>query len=157
MSTAQARPGGLVTAVACPFRYPNGKACTGHVVRVDLHAAVVVWLPREDGEWVCELSPSSRYRVYCSEKGTHAAVRRQMSFYLSNLPPALKQVILSASVTWPGHRPLAGGPSRPAPPADVGSTRRPVLDPDGASSILSRREEDAAVADAPGDQRGLDQ
>src|SRR5277367_907938 len=109
MSTAQTCPDGLVTAVACPFRYPNGRACTGHVVRVDLHAAMVVWLPREDGEWVCELSPSSRYRVYCSEKGTHAAVRRQMSFYLSNLPPALKQVILSARVTWPGHRSLASG------------------------------------------------
>jgi hypothetical protein len=64
---ADARRGAFV---ACPFVYADGRACTGHVVRVEAYKADITWSADDEGRWRFGFQPRSHYHVFCSEKGT---------------------------------------------------------------------------------------
>ena len=55
MTTPSASPNsasadaGERTLIACPFVYANGRACTGHVVRVEAYKADLTWSADADG------------------------------------------------------------------------------------------------------------
>ena len=40
---------GNAERIPCPFVYANGRACTGHVVRVEAYKADVTWSVDEGG------------------------------------------------------------------------------------------------------------
>jgi hypothetical protein len=84
--------------IPCPFVYANGKVCTGHIVRVEAYKADIAWTPDTEGRWHASINqPGSHYHLFCSEKGNHAGYGRaddsRMKFYLSDLPPALRDAM----------------------------------------------------------------
>ena len=51
--------GGACTGIACPFVYANGRACGGHVVRVEAYKADITWSLAADGSWSFDFRPRS--------------------------------------------------------------------------------------------------
>jgi hypothetical protein len=83
--------------IACPFVYANGRACAGHVVRVEAYKADLVWSTDAEGSWSFDFRPRSHYHVFCSEKGNHAAFRRQdpnaLKFWFDTLPTPIRRIL----------------------------------------------------------------
>lgn len=84
--------------IPCPFVYTNGKACTGHVDRVEAYKADLQWCPDKDCGWkMGHGEPRSHYHLFCSEKGNHAGYKKdddpRMKYYFSDLPAALRAAI----------------------------------------------------------------
>ena len=79
--------------IPCPFKYANGKPCTGEVVRVEAYKADLAWWKHE-GSWHFDYGrPRSHFHVFCSEKGNHAGMRSddsRMKFYYDQLPAAIQ-------------------------------------------------------------------
>ncbi len=86
-----------VGRIPCPFVYANGRACTGHVVRVEAYKADVAWSVDGDGRWNFDFQPRSHYHVFCSEKGNHAGFCRQdplaLKFWFNTLPQPIRQIL----------------------------------------------------------------
>ena len=79
--------------IACPFVYSSGKACEGHIERVEAIKADLEWT-LNDGAWKLAVGEArSHFHVYCSLKGNHAGHGRsdfeQLKFYLNELPAEL--------------------------------------------------------------------
>ena len=85
------------TLIACPFVYANGRACTGHVVRVEAYKADLTWSADAEGTWSFDFQPRSHYHVFCSEKGNHAGFRRQdpnaLKFWFDTLPAPIQRIL----------------------------------------------------------------
>jgi hypothetical protein len=83
--------------IACPFVYANGRACTGHVVRVEAYKADLTWSADAEGTWSFDFRPRSHYHVFCSEKGNHAGFRRQdpnaLKFWFDTLPAPIQRIL----------------------------------------------------------------
>lgn len=83
--------------IACPFVYANGRACTGHVVRVEVYKADLAWIAEAEGSWSFDFRPRSHYHVFCSEKGNHAGFRRQdptsLKFWFDTLPAPIQGLV----------------------------------------------------------------
>ena len=80
----------------CPYLFPNGQRCPGHVVRVEAFHADLSWALGENGEWTFSHSqPRSQYHLFCSEKGNHDGDRRpeQMNVYLSGMSDDLLALV----------------------------------------------------------------
>jgi hypothetical protein len=81
-----------MTRFPCPYVFPEGQRCPGHILRVKALNADLSWVLGENGEWTFNHSqPRSQYHLYCSERGDHAGDKRpeQMKRYLSGLPEDL--------------------------------------------------------------------
>jgi hypothetical protein len=85
------------TLIACPFVYANGRACTGHVVRVEAYKADLTWSADADDTWSFDFRPRSHYHVFCSEKGNHAGFRHQdpnaLKFWFDTLPAPIQRIL----------------------------------------------------------------
>jgi hypothetical protein len=84
----------------CPYVYPNGDKCPGHIVRVEAFNADLSWALDETGNWRFSHSqPRSQYLLFCSEKGNHAEDGRpeQMKCYTTGMPDDLLIVIASSA------------------------------------------------------------
>jgi hypothetical protein len=85
------------TLIACPFVYANGRACTGHVVRVEAYKADLAWSADTEETWSFDFQPRSHYHVFCSENGNHAGFRRQdpnaLKFWFDTLPTPIQQLL----------------------------------------------------------------
>lgn len=83
--------------IACPFVYANGRACAGHVVRVEAYKADLAWSTDAEGSWSFDFRPRSHYHVFCSEKGNHAGFRRQdpnaLKFWFDTLPTPIRRIL----------------------------------------------------------------
>ena len=82
----------------CPYVYPKGERCPGHIVRVEAFNADLSWAVDDSGRWTFNHSqPRSHYHLFCSEKGNHAGDRHpeQMKCYLSGIPDDLLTLIAS--------------------------------------------------------------
>jgi hypothetical protein len=79
--------------IPCPFTYSNGKVCPGHIMRVEIYKADVIWDLKPDGRWESSYRTRSHWHLFCSEKGNHAGFKRQydrqMRLYGDQLPEAL--------------------------------------------------------------------
>jgi hypothetical protein len=102
MATNKTEVGGAQTAadaverIPCPYVYAKGRKCKGHIVRVAAFKADLEWTRASDGRWKFNVgNPRSHYHLYCSEKNSHAGIRREdaLKFYYSNLPPDLRAII----------------------------------------------------------------
>ncbi len=84
---------------ACPFVYANGKACSGHIVRVEAYKADLDWSLDKSGVWQFSFGPRSHYHLFCSEKGNHAGPRRpddpQMKAHWRDLPDEIRNILES--------------------------------------------------------------
>lgn len=102
-----------VGRIACPFVYSNGKACTGHIVRIEAYKADIEWALDDAGAWRLGFAPRSHYHLFCSEKGNHAGFKRhddpQMKFHWRELPDDVRN-LLESTEPRPGQRtnPLPG-------------------------------------------------
>ena len=94
-----------MSSIPCPFVYSTGKACAGHIVRMEAYKAELVWELGNDGRWEFHFEPRSHYHLFCSEKGNHAGSLRpdspQMKFHGRQLPPELRELLVATSVTPP--------------------------------------------------------
>ncbi len=83
--------------IACPFFYANGKACPGHVVRIEAYKADIEWWRDEAGARRFGFAPRSHYHLFCSEKGNHAGFKRQddpqMKFHWRELPDEIRSLL----------------------------------------------------------------
>ena len=90
-----------MTKIFCPYVYADGKACGGHVVRIEAYKADLEW-DYADGGWRFASFPRSHYHLYCSEKGDHVGHKRRaddrMKFFLDQLPDNLRAVIVATDV-----------------------------------------------------------
>jgi hypothetical protein len=85
-----------MTPVPCPYVFPNGERCPGHIVRVEAFNADLSWALGEDGAWTFSHSqPRSQYHLFCSERGNHAGGRRpeQMNLYLIGMSDDLSALV----------------------------------------------------------------
>jgi hypothetical protein len=87
----------LADRIACPFFYANGKACPGHIVRVEAYKADIDWALDGSGKWLFGFGPRSHYHLFCSEKGNHAGFKRQddpqMKFHWRELPDRIRNLL----------------------------------------------------------------
>ena len=83
--------------IACPFVYANGRACTGHVVRIEAYKADLTWSADAEGAWSFDFRPRSHYHAFCSEKGNHAGFRRPdpnaLKFWFDTLPAPIQRLL----------------------------------------------------------------
>ena len=86
-----------MTTVPCPYRYKNGKSCTGSIVRVEAYKADVWWvLDQQTGAWSFSVGePRSHFHLFCSERGNHASKGRPdaLKYYYRDLPAELRAII----------------------------------------------------------------
>jgi len=84
-------------AIPCPFRYADGKRCTGHIIRIEVFKADVAWEEGTDGEWHVTWDPRSHYHLFCSEKGNHAGYKKRddyrMKFFWCELPEEVQEML----------------------------------------------------------------
>lgn len=87
----------MTEKIPCPFVYANGKACTGHIVKIETFKANLEWELKDDGTWGFDFYPLTHYHVYCSEKSNHAGFSRpdsdQLKFYTEQLPDEVAAVV----------------------------------------------------------------
>ena len=41
----------MTKIIPCPFVYASGKACTGHIVKIETYKANLEWELKDDGTW----------------------------------------------------------------------------------------------------------
>ena len=91
--------------IPCPFVYANGRACPGHVVRIELYKADLTWDADAASRWRFGFRQRSHYHLFCSEKGNHAGVRRRdptaMKFWLDQLPGPIRRIIEQTDTVLP--------------------------------------------------------
>jgi len=102
-----------MSKIACPLIYATGKACAGHIARIEAFKAELWWVQAEDGRWSFEFSPRSHYHLFCSLKNNHAGDLRpdhpQMKFHYRELPEELRALISATDVVpMVGERPISG-------------------------------------------------
>ncbi|MFV3127716.1 hypothetical protein ACM9HJ_08745 [Niveispirillum sp. KHB5.9] len=94
--TAQPEP------IPCPFTYANGRACTGHIVRVEAYKAEARWEREPDGNWVFFLDSPMRYHLFCSEKNGHAGFNKptppDMKYWPDELPEPLRAMVNATGI-----------------------------------------------------------
>lgn len=83
--------------IPCPFVYADGRPCKGHVVRIEVYKADLVWDVGQEGTWSFDFRPRSHYHLFCSEKGNHAGFRRSdssaLKFWYDQLPAPIQALI----------------------------------------------------------------
>jgi hypothetical protein len=89
----------MTTQIPCPFVHASGKACAGHVVRVETYKPDLSWRPGDDGRWKLTIETTrSHFHLFCSEKDNHAGNMRhdseRMKFYWDHLPEELRAAMV---------------------------------------------------------------
>ncbi len=97
-------------SIACPFVYANGRACSGHIVRIEAYKADIEWRLHE-GVWRFGFEPRSHYHLFCSEKDNHAGFKSpdspQMKFHWRELPIEVRAILEGTGVTTPVQSPAS--------------------------------------------------
>jgi len=100
----------------CPYVFPNGERCPGHIVNIEAFNADLSWALGEGGEWTFNHSqPRSQYHLFCSERDNHAGDRRpeQMNCYLSGMPDDLLSLVTTHARQHSSEPELPSGESLP--------------------------------------------
>lgn len=88
--------------IPCPFVYATGRACEGHIVRMEAYKAEAVWEQGEDGRWGFDIASPMRYHLFCSQKGNHAGFDRpappSMKYWAKELPEELQKMLIATGI-----------------------------------------------------------
>lgn len=105
----------MLGPIPCPFVYANGRACDGHITRIEAYKADLEW-SLDSEQWVVGFAPRSHYHLFCSAKGGHAGVKRpddpQMKFHWRELPPAIRLILESTAVVEAALQSASPSPSK---------------------------------------------